>query len=365
MSSSHPIDQNPRSDAASALRRALIYASVAVVVIGLWHIRSALLLIFGGLIFAVMLNGMSRSLQRLVPVPYGGALAVSCLLLIAGAIAFVSMLGPRIGAEFRELVEWLPAAVNQVIIELERYPWGSGLIDRTAPTISNTGEGLSLISRALGAAWTIADALANLFLILFIGLFFAINPAGYKAGIQSLVPKRQTRRAGEVLDTVGETLWRWLKGQFVAMLFVGVATTIGLMLIDMPLALVLGFVAGIFDFIPTVGPIIGAIPGILLALTQGPEQALMATLVYFVVQQVETYVVVPIVQKQQVRLPPALLLISILVFGLLFGVLGVILSAPLAVAVMVLVRMLYVEDILGKKPDEPPERSDSSVPLPS
>ena len=138
-------------------------------------------------------------------------------------------------------------------------------------------------------------------------------------------------------------------GQFLAMLFVGVATTIGLMLIGAPLALVLGLIAALLDFVPIVGPIAAAVPGILLALTAGPSTALYAALVYLVVQQLEGNLITPLVQQKMISLPPVLVLFAVVSAGLLLGIPGVIVATPLALLIMVLVRMLYVQDVLGKE----------------
>jgi predicted PurR-regulated permease PerM len=138
----------------------------------------------------------------------------------------------------------------------------------------------------------------------------------------------------------------WLKGQAIAMVVVGLMTGIGLWLLGMPSAFVLGLLAGLLEFIPFAGPIISAIPAILLALVVGPEMALWVGLLYLFVQQFEGNVLSPMIQQYAVDLPGVVLLFSLIGFGILFGTLGVILAAPLAVVTLVLVKRLYVIETL-------------------
>ena len=138
----------------------------------------------------------------------------------------------------------------------------------------------------------------------------------------------------------------WLKGQAVAMVVVGLMTGLGLWALGMPSALTLGLLAGVLEFIPFAGPIIAAVPAILLALAVSPELALWVTLLYVAVQQFEGNVLTPLVQQYAVDLPGAVLLFSLIGFGTLFGTLGVILAAPLAVVTMVLIKRIYVIETL-------------------
>jgi predicted PurR-regulated permease PerM len=155
------------------------------------------------------------------------------------------------------------------------------------------------------------------------------------------------QRAGEVASAVTTALRNWLWGQAIAMVITGVLTTLGLILVGAPLPMALGLVAAVLDFIPFVGPILAAAPALLLAFTEGPRMVLWVALVYLVVQQVEGNVVQPLVQKQAVDLPPALTVIAAVGMGILFGIPGMIFATPLLVVLMVVVRMVYVEDMLG------------------
>jgi predicted PurR-regulated permease PerM len=159
-----------------------------------------------------------------------------------------------------------------------------------------------------------------------------------------------------VLHRLADTLWWWLLGRVASMTFIGVVTGIGLWLLDVPLAFVLGLLASLLSFIPNIGPILSAIPAILLAWVAGPEKALWVTGLYVGVQVVESFVLDPFIDRKTVYLPPAFTVFAQLVLALLGGLLGVALATPLAAAMVVLVAMLYVQDVLGRRDIELPAR---------
>jgi predicted PurR-regulated permease PerM len=140
-------------------------------------------------------------------------------------------------------------------------------------------------------------------------------------------------------------------GQGVSMLTVGVLVTAGLWLAGVRMAFLLGVIAGVLEFIPFIGPIMGGIPGVLIALTQDWRTALYAVIVYVIVQQVENHVLIPLIQRKAVEVPPALVILAVVALGLLFGVLGALVATPLMAVIMVWVKMLYVQDVLGKSID--------------
>lgn len=133
------------------------------------------------------------------------------------------------------------------------------------------------------------------------------------------------------------------------MTVIGVLTFVGLWFLDIPLALVLAFLAGLLSFIPYVGPILALLPAVLVAFAQSPNQALFVLILYLGVQGVESYLLLPLVQSWTVDMPPALTIAAILLLGVLFGGLGITLAAPLAAAGMVAVKRLYLEDFLEKR----------------
>ncbi|MEO6437056.1 MAG: AI-2E family transporter, partial [Tepidisphaeraceae bacterium] len=181
----------------------------------------------------------------------------------------------------------------------------------------------------------------------------------YVRGAIRLVPPAHRERAGEVLGALGYTLKWWLIGQGVTMVIISVVTWIGLLALGVPLPLVLGVIAGIFNFIPNFGPLFAMVPATLLALTIGPGTALGVIVMFIVLQNLEGNVLTPIIQRKAVDLPPALGIIAQILLGILVGVVGLLLAWPLCAAVVLLVKMLYVEDVLGDElptPDDQPHR---------
>ena len=334
-------------------RRVLVAVVIVAIAIGLWKIVDALLLVFLGALIAVFLRGLARRVSDHTPLSVGWSLAaVSIGLAALFGIACV-LLGPRFAVEFSQLTQTLPASVEQLKQSVRALPGGEQVIASLQGPDGKMQLGGDLFSRFTGMASRTLSILTNIILVLFAAIFFAADPDLYKRGVVALVPKDKSERAGEALDATGRALWKWLMGKFIAMLFVATYVSIGLMLVGVPLPLALGLISGLSDFVPFIGPTVAGIPGVLLAFTISPTKALWAALVYFSAQQIEGNIITPIIQKEKVSLPPVLILLAIVAAGLLFGILGVIVATPLVVVLMTLVKMLYVEDVLGKEVDVP------------
>jgi predicted PurR-regulated permease PerM len=192
--------------------------------------------------------------------------------------------------------------------------------------------------------------LANLLFILFTALFLAVDPQRYRSSLVQLVPPQGRPRARQVIDQVIDGLKMWLLGRVVSMVLIAIVITIGLHLLGVPLALALGVLTGLFEFIPVVGPLLSAVPAILMGFTVGPMMALYVAVFYLIVQQLEGNVLTPIVQMKTASLPPVLTLTAVVAMGLLFGPLGVLVATPLALVIMILVQELYIHDVLERQP---------------
>jgi predicted PurR-regulated permease PerM len=192
---------------------------------------------------------------------------------------------------------------------------------------------------------TVFGGIADLVLVIFLTMYLAVDPKTYRNGFLLLLPRSARDDVGNALDASGDALRKWLVGQLGAMIVVGVLTGLGLWAVGVPLALPLGILSGLLDFVPFIGPLLAAIPGILLAFSQGPQVALYAALVYFAVQFIEGHLVLPLAQKWAVSLPPALTLVSIVAVGLVFGLPGLLFAMPLTVVAVVMVQKLYVEKL--------------------
>jgi predicted PurR-regulated permease PerM len=242
----------------------------------------------------------------------------------------------------------LPEQISDLRETIRELPLGQrflGTVEQGNTGTDNNG-GTERIVFQFGM--TVADAVSSLVIVFAIGIYFTINPEMYKKGVALLFTKNYAERVYDAVETAGNALWRWLTGQLIAMLFVGVSVTIGLLLLDVPLALVIGVLSGLADFVPIIGPIAAFVPAFFLALSVDTETAIYTSLLYLAVQQIEGNVVTPLVQKKMVYVPPAVILLSMVAFGAVFGIPGVILATPLTVIAMVFIGMFYVQDVLGK-----------------
>ncbi len=189
--------------------------------------------------------------------------------------------------------------------------------------------------------------LTGLVLILFLSIYIGMEPDLYKRGLLHLVPHRARGRAGEVLTAIGVTLRKWLLAQLVAMVVIGVVTTLALTLLGIKAALPLGIIAGLLEFIPMAGPILSGIPAVAMGFLDSPQKALFVALAYAGIQFFENHLLIPMLMKEGVDLPPVLTLVGLAVMGVVFGFLGVLVAVPLLAAIVVAVKLLYVEGVVG------------------
>jgi predicted PurR-regulated permease PerM len=208
-------------------------------------------------------------------------------------------------------------------------------------------EATAPLSRLTGIASSTLGGLINATIAVIVGIYLASQPELYSSGLKHLLPFRARRRAGEVLRALDQALGRWLMGRLLLMVINGTVTSVALWALGVPLALTLGVLAGVLNFIPNFGPFIAAIPAVLLAWTVDLRHALYTVAVYILVQMVDGYVLTPVVDRRSVELPPVITLSAQLLLGVLFGFVGLLVASPLTACVMILVRMLYVEDVLG------------------
>ena len=186
-------------------------------------------------------------------------------------------------------------------------------------------------------------------------IYLALTPALYLNGILKLVPVSRQVEVRDTLSALGRALRLWLVGQLAAMAVVGTLVTLGLTVLDIPSALALGFMAGLFEFVPFVGPVTSAIPAVASGLTDSPRTALWVAGLYIVVQQAEGMLIQPLLQQRTVSLPPVLMIFAVLGFGVLFGPLGLLLATPLAVVCLVLVKKLWVREVQHEEVTMPGE----------
>ena len=319
----------------------------------LWALIDVLFMLFLGVLLAIALRFAAGQVQRFTPIPHPWSLGVVLVIGLGVGVLSLVLLVPSVIGEFGDLVEQVETAIVLLQDFLTSGPWSDHLppdvIDdlndsTNLPNIQNN------LNRLTGAAAEGFGILANLLFILFTALFLAVDPQRYRSSLVQLVPVQGRPRARQVIDQVIHGLKMWLVGRVVSMVVIAIVITIGLQLMGVPLALALGVLTGLFEFIPVVGPLLSAVPAILMGFTVGPMMALYVAVFYLIVQQLEGNVLTPIVQMKTADLPPVLTLTAVVAMGILFGPLGVLVATPLALVGMLLVQELYIHDVLERQP---------------
>lgn len=187
----------------------------------------------------------------------------------------------------------------------------------------------------------------GLLLILFLSIYIAADPDLYRRGVLHLLPHRSRARGSEVMREMAVVLRKWLVTQLIAMAVIGAVTTVGLLIFKVKAAFALGFIAALLEFIPTVGPILSAVPAVAMGFLDSPEKAFGVAIMYVGIQFLENHILIPLLMKGGMDLPPALTIIAQAMMALVFGFIGLLVAVPLTAAIMVAVRMLYVQDVVG------------------
>lgn len=343
------MDQAERKDTA---QHALVYVGIAVgiviLLLLLWYAIDVVLLAFIGVLLAVLLRSPADWLSSRTGWSEGWSLALVIVVLATLLATAGFSFGRAVAQQSGQLSEQLPQVLEKARERISQHELGKRMVESTETSESDT----QFLTRGLRLVGSTFAALGSLVVVVFLAVFLAASPRTYVGGLLMLVAKRRRQRMREVLEEIGHVLQRWLVGQVILMAAVAALTGIGLTLLGVPFALPLALIAGLLEFVPYVGPIVAAIPALIVALSEGPQLALWVGLLYLAVQSVESYILTPLIQHRAVDLPPALILLAQVLMGVTAGPLGVIVATPLAAAALVAVKRLYVEDVLGDKPDE-------------
>lgn len=346
-----------RLSLAEYTRRVLVAVGVVVLALAVWKLAALAVVTFAGVVMAVLIRSLADPLGAATGLGSRASVALVVVALLALLGVALWLAGETLVEQVTQLWSALPGAVAGVRRWLEQWAAGRALLESIASL-----DGMESAARVAGVAVSTLGAVGNLVVVTFLGIYLALDPALYRRGVLRLVPAAARPRVGHALGSAGEGLRRWLLGQLVAMVGVGLLTGIAMRLLDVPFALSLGVIAGLLEFVPFIGPIAAMVPGVLLAFTVSPETALYAALAYLAIQQVEGNVLMPVVQRWAVALPPALGILAVVIFGLLFGLPGVILAVPLMVVAMILVQELYVDAALGGGPGSETRVSAAAAP---
>lgn len=332
------------------LNRVLILVGIVSLAFLAWQLSGVLLLVFGSILVATILRAAARPLAKHTLLSDRAAVIVVALLILGALFAIGLLFGSQITAQLSDITARLPSAINQV-----EQQFNLGNISEQIREQAKQGSS-TVLSNLASYTFTVLGALADFILVIAAGVFIALNPHVYKRGIVKLFPPRQHALVDETLDNTGKGLQLWLIGVLISMSIVGVLSTIAFMIVGLPSAIGLGLIAGLAEFVPLLGPFIGGAAALLVALTQDGTTVIWTLVAVLIIQQLESNMITPIVQRHIVSLPAAVLLFAILAFGVLFGPLGVLFATPLSVVVFTLVNKLYVREALEERTEVPGEK---------
>ena len=343
------------------VRTVAVAAAVIFGLIGLWYASAILLFTFLGVLLGLPLTaGVDRLARWHIPRALGALLLVVVGL---GALAGIgAAVAPTLTDQAREIRARLPEAATKIKAGIDSRLRSIGAITGQTPqqradststthpvTVQPQPQGrLAQIARgALGVIGSTVELLIYLLLVLFVAVYMAVDPEVYHTGFLHLIPHAHRARIAEVLAGMAGVMRRWLLTQCVAMVTIGLLWGIALSLLRVKAALALAVIAGLLEFVPTIGPTIAAVPAIGIGVLDSPQKGLSVLLVYLAVQGIESNILIPVLMKGQIDLPPALTIVWQALMALAFGFLGLLVAVPLLAAVLVAIKMLYVRDVVG------------------
>lgn len=356
----------PAEEKNNFVRQVLIVISlvtfVALLIWGLTYVLDVVMLLFASILLAIFLRGLADLLNRYTKLSEGLSVLLVTVILVGIFLLSLGLLAPRVAEQVDHLRDQLPKSAQSVSEYISHYDWGRTLIEQfpSANDVIQKIDASSLLTSVGGYFSSTVGAIGNFFIVVLLAIYFASEPKFYINGLVKLFPKSTRPRTLEVLFEIGDTLSWWLIGKVASMVIIALLTWIGLYFLGVPLSLTLGLIAGLLSFIPNLGPILSAVPALLLAFIDSPIKALYVLILFIVVQIIESNLVTPTIERHTVELPPALTIVAQLALGVLLGGLGLVLATPLLAVVMVLVQMVYVQDILGDKETEVAQKEDDA-----
>lgn len=311
-------------------KRAAIWLGMALLIVVVVVLAQPIMLIIGGLVFAVILDGGARLLGRVLSIGRGWRLAIVTLAGFGFVAWTVYYAGTTLVAQAEALRVVVTDQANRLLAVAAEYGLmpKSGVGDLSSQVMGGVGRLTTAVSTALGAV-------ASMFMIIVIGIFIAVEPKLYDRGVAWMLPVAKRASFYELSNKVGFTLRRLMFGRVVGMAFEGVFTFLMLWVGGVPMAALLGLITGLLAFLPNIGAIVSGVLMVAVGFSAGTETGLWAIFVYFFVQNVDGYLVVPYIARRTVQLAPAVVLAAQLIFGALFGILGLLLADPIVAAVKV------------------------------
>jgi predicted PurR-regulated permease PerM len=303
-----------------------------------WLVHNAVFIVMLAVLIAIVLHEPARWLSRWMP--FAVSLPIVVLLFLGGLAGLVVSMIPELSQQMRLLATELPQTLEQA---QRWFAEQSGQGPDSELGRNLTQQLTDFVGRFVPLAFNLITTVLGSFAIIVLAVFFAAQPGVYREGFLGLVPAESRESWARVYAEVGRNLRIWTIGKALTMLAVGACTYVGLTLFGIPGALALAAFAALLEFIPNFGPTIAAIPAIIAAFAISPSMALYVALFYFVLQQIQSAITVPLVERRAVNIPPALLMVWQLMLAIGFGILALFVATPLLAVFVVAIRILYLE----------------------
>lgn len=326
-----------------------------------WRLRVELIVIFGAGLFGVALYHLSRWLTERTGLPHGVSVTIWFLGGVFLAAGFSIFAGRQLSDQYGQLEREIPAALETLENRLE----GTPILGSLGPQIQQFRQGMTADGGQDPAESDaeqqedeaqqmrlirVTTRTLSLFVIwVMVSFYLAWGGRDYLKGYLRLVPPEHRDVGRELAKALSIALPWWLVGRVASMAVVSILTTIGLFVLGVPLALVLGVVAGLFSFVPILGPIASVVPAGLIALQSTPDKVLWVLALYAAVQLLESNIITPHIQQRMASVPPVLLIAGQVVMGVLAGIAGIMFSTPLVLALIVTVQVVYLHRVLGEE----------------
>jgi predicted PurR-regulated permease PerM len=316
---------------------------VAVVIAFLFWLQKVVLLAFLALLIAIVLDAIARPGARFLKMPRGLAIIVGAILflgIVVGTLSLLIMPLAQEGAAFQKTLPQRTANLNKKVTEYrENFPWMKRILPdpNQEPSSASANE---VAKKAVGTASAIFGGLVDGLAVFFLAIYFAWDPDRWLRGVAELWPRGSPETRIDLMRKLGSALRSYLFAIGIYIVAMGTLWTLGLWLIGIPYPLLFGTIGGVVEIVQYIGPMIGLIPPLLVAMTMGTTKVIYVLLLYALLHIVEGYILVPYLMHRKEHLPPPIVVLSILAFGTVFGLLGVLLAIPLGTVGYVLANEL-------------------------
>jgi len=331
-------------------RRSCIFVGIVLVPLLVWFFFDLVLIVLGAVLMAELLWAIATPFMRALRLPKALGLGLAAILILGVIAAAAYLFGTQIGAEWQDVLARADAALQAIVGWLEGSPIGKMILSRVQ------GADFSVTSLAGSIFGVSLRSIEALVVTVIVGLYLAAEPTLYRRGLAMLFPGRWRRSANATFDEIATALRLWLIGQLGQMVVVGLLATAATWLIGLPSPAALGIIAGLAEFVPYIGPLLAAIPALLVAGTNGLDAVIWTAVAYLAIHQLEGNLIVPLIQRQMIAIPPAVMLLGIVTITFIFGHVALIFAAPITIILFVAIKKLYVRDTLGEKTTLPSER---------